>query len=115
MKHSKFYILGALSASLSLLSTADAYDVTAVGKVTTVETSMVSENGNLNIQINTNVGAACPSGVWLKYKAKHAPAGSKWQNKQATLSGLLTAQVSGRDVQVYVESATCNIEFIHFK
>lgn len=98
-------------ALLALLpSQALAYDWIANGRVVSIEASYVPSSIPFRLDVG---GGACPPGSPLSWSGRGATAAEQQQSVQAILAVLMTAQATGRSVQVYGNNSGCTIDYIY--
>jgi hypothetical protein len=103
-------IVGLLAVATSATTPAAAYVGYGLGKVTLIEVTYMPNS--INVRLDTAI-AGCAAGAWLAWLPYGSTQSQKDQNAQAVLATLLTAKVSGQQVQAFVKNAGCQIEYLY--
>jgi hypothetical protein len=100
-----------LSAVIAAPATA-AWNAAFTGSITMIEPSYVPSH----VVFTSNSGTgACASGALLAYYARGITSDEKIANIQAILAMLQTPQLTGRGVDLFVDTTNCSVEFLHFR
>jgi hypothetical protein len=78
-------------------------------RVTLIEPSYMPDS--IAFQIDKPVGA-CPAGAFLRWYARGADLATKVANVNAIYSALVTAQASGKNLNLGVEDSNCTVNVI---
>lgn len=104
----RLIIVSAITASLSVH--AEAYDWSAVTKVSNIEVTYMPTQLLFKAD---SAGGSCPAGSLLQWNIRGANATEKAQNAQAVLSALMTAQAMDRTVTILGNNSGCTVDYIY--
>lgn len=94
----------------TMIQAAQAWDASYIAKVTMIEPTYIP--GRIVFKVDRGAGA-CAAGAALTWNAQGANSDERIANVQAVYSALQTAKATNGNVDVFVNTGNCTVEFIH--